>query len=286
LPPETPPGPQATRSRSAGLTLALLGPWEALGSARGVDRDAQRRLRPACPPRPARAPFHRQGRRQQAAVVAWGRYRVRLVAAPRCAYAAVDRPGVPPRAAKRRGTGWRPGLAASGGSHRRGWDAGCPLRRAVTPVGVIPGVGLGPARTKDPPLADTCLAVRRPPHPERPRGGGPALGPSSVEQGVEGQANHTVWGQGYGAQVLCPPQRTRKPPGPQSLRRWRAGLRQRVEAVDDQRCHPCRLDRERPPERSGFQARLAATIARHHFGLWLNEQLGRPPLAFTDLVDW
>jgi len=46
------------------------------------------------------------------------------------------------------------------------------------------------------------------------------------------------------------------------------------------------LDRERPHELSGFQARLAAKIALHNFCIWLNEQLGRPRLAFTDLVDW
>jgi hypothetical protein len=37
---------------------------------------------------------------------------------------------------------------------------------------------------------------------------------------------------------------------------------------------------------SGFQARLAAKIALHNFCIWVNEQLGRPLLAFTDLVDW
>jgi hypothetical protein len=50
--------------------------------------------------------------------------------------------------------------------------------------------------------------------------------------------------------------------------------------------HTFRLDRERPHELSGLQARLAAKIALHNFCIWLNEQLGRPRLAFTDLVDW
>jgi hypothetical protein len=36
----------------------------------------------------------------------------------------------------------------------------------------------------------------------------------------------------------------------------------------------------------GFQARLAAKLARHNFCIWLNGQLGRPNLAFADLVDW
>jgi hypothetical protein len=31
---------------------------------------------------------------------------------------------------------------------------------------------------------------------------------------------------------------------------------------------------------------LAAKITLHNFCIWLNEQLGRPSLAFADLVDW
>jgi len=59
-----------------------------------------------------------------------------------------------------------------------------------------------------------------------------------------------------------------------------------VETVYEQLYHTFRLDRERPHDLSGFQARLAAKIALHHFCIWFNEQLGRPRLAFTDLVDW
>ena len=70
------------------------------------------------------------------------------------------------------------------------------------------------------------------------------------------------------------------------LRRWLAGVRQIVETVYDKLCHTFRLDRERPHDLSGSRARLAAKIALHNFCIWLNEQLGRPLLAFTDLVDW
>jgi len=70
------------------------------------------------------------------------------------------------------------------------------------------------------------------------------------------------------------------------LRRWLAGVRQIVETVHDKLQHTFRLDRERPHELSGLQARLAAKIALHNFCIWLNKQLGRPQLAFTDLVDW
>ena len=59
-----------------------------------------------------------------------------------------------------------------------------------------------------------------------------------------------------------------------------------VETVHAKLQHTFRLDRERPHALSGLQARLAAKSALHNFCLWLNEHLGRPRLAFTDLVDW
>ena len=69
-------------------------------------------------------------------------------------------------------------------------------------------------------------------------------------------------------------------------RRWLVEVRQIVETVNEKLYHTFRLDRERPHELSGLQARLVAKIALHNFCIWLNEQLGRPRLAFTDLVDW
>jgi hypothetical protein len=59
-----------------------------------------------------------------------------------------------------------------------------------------------------------------------------------------------------------------------------------VETGYEKLSHTCRLDRERPHNLSGFQARLAAKMALQNFCIWLNEQHGRPPLAFTALVDW
>ena len=59
-----------------------------------------------------------------------------------------------------------------------------------------------------------------------------------------------------------------------------------VETVYEQRHPACRLDRERPHDRGGFHARFAAKVAWQNFCIWLNEPLGRPWLAFTDLVDW
>jgi Transposase DDE domain len=286
LPPERHPGPQATLSRSAVVTVAVFGQWQGFGSERGLYRYAQRHLRAAFPQLPTREQFNRQMRQQHAALVAFFRHLVALLAAQRCAYEALDSSGVPTRDAKRRGAGWLPGLADLGWSNRLGWYEGFHLLMAVNPVGVITGFAFGAASTTDQPLAATFFAVRRSPHPRMPSVGAPALGPYVVDKGFEGQATHVTWWQTYGAQVLWPPKRNSKTPWPTARRRWLAGVRQIVETVYDKLAHTFRLDRERPHDLSGFWARLAAKIALHNFCIWLNEQLGRPRLAFVDLVTW
>jgi hypothetical protein len=286
LPPELHPGPQAALSRSEVVTLALFGQWQGFGSERGFDRYAQRHLRAAFPARPAREQYNRQVRQQHAALVAFFLYLVRLLGAQRCAYEALDSSGVPTRDAKRRGAGWLPGLADIGWSNRLGWYEGVHLLLAVNPLGVITGFGCGAASTKDQPLAATFFALRRQPHPHVASVGAPALSPDVVDKGFEGQANQRTWWTTYGAQVICPPKRNSKTPWPKPLRRWLAGVRQIVETVHDKLQHTFRLARERPHALSGLQARLAAKMALHNFCMWLNEQLGRPRLAFTDWVDW
>jgi hypothetical protein len=148
------------------------------------------------------------------------------------------------------------------------------------------GLGVGAARTKDQPLAETFLARRCWLQPGRPSVGAPALGPYVVDKSFEGQAHQAMWRQTYGAQVRCPPKRHSKTPWPKARRRWRAGGRQIVDTVYDKLFHTFRLDRKRPHELGGFRTRLAAKIALHTFCIWLNAQLGRSWLAFTGLVDW
>ena len=286
LPPETHPGPEAALSRSETVTLAIFGQWQGFGSERGFYRYAQRHLRPAFPQLPTREQFNRQVRQHYAALVACFLYLGRLLAAQHCLYEALDSSGMPTRDAKRRGAGWLPGLADIGWSNRLGWYEGFHLLLAVTPVGVITGFGFGPASTKAQPLAATFFALRRQPPPGLARVGAPARGPYVVDKGFEGQANQRAWWRSYGAQVICPPKRNSKTPWPRRLRRWLAGVRQMVETVYEKLHHTFRLDRERPHELSGFQARLAAKIALHNFCIWLHAQLGRPRLACTDLVDW
>lgn len=286
LPAESHPGPHAALSRSEVLTLAIFGQWQEFGSERGFYRYAQRHLRSAFPCWPTRPQFNRQLRHHQPALVLCVLHLVRCLAAHQCPYEALDSSGVPTRDAKRRGRGWLPGLANIGWSNRLGWYEGFHLLLAVTPVGVITGFGFGSASTKDQPLAETLFALRRFPQPQWRGAGTPAHGPYVVDKGFEGAAAHTAWAQHYGARVLCPPKRNSARPWSKRLRRWLAGIRQMVETVYDKLYHTFRLDRERPHELDGFQARLAAKIALHNFCIWLNEQLGRPRLAFTDLVDW
>ena len=107
-----------------------------------------------------------------------------------------------------------------------------------------------------------------------------------VDKGFEGQAAGQRWRDCYGAWVICPPRRNSRNPWPKALRRWLAGLRQMVETVFGKLHQAFALDRERPHQLDGFQTRLAARVALHNFCIWLNRQVGRPSLAFVDLLGW
>lgn len=58
-----------------------------------------------------------------------------------------------------------------------------------------------------------------------------------------------------------------------------------VETVFEKLHHTFRLNKERPHDLTGLQTRLAAKVALHNFCIFLNLKLGRPPLAFADLID-
>ena len=286
LPPEPRPGPAPALSRSEVLTLGIFGQWHGFGSERGFYRYARRHLRPAFPALPAREQFNRHLRRHGAALLACLRHLAHLLRAGQAPYEVLDSAAVPTRDAKRRGAGWLPGLADIGWSNRLGWFEGLRLLLAVTPTGVVTGFGLGPASPKDQPLAETFFALRRRPHRRWAGAGAPAGGPYVADRGFEGEDQHRRWVHAYGAAVLCPPRRRRAHLWPKALRRWFAGKRQIVETVIARLGDTFRLGRERPHSLDGLQARLAAKLALHNFCIWLNDQLGRPPLTFADLIDW
>lgn len=205
----------------------------------------------------------------------------------RCPYEALDSTAMPVRDAKRRGAGWLAGYADLGWSNRLGWYEGFRLLMAVGPKGVITGFGFCAASVADQALAETFFAARRHPISRLGSAGQPASGVYAADKGFEGAKNHRRWLELYGARIVHPPKRnSRKRSWPKGLRRWLAGIRQIVETVYDKLLNTFGLHRERPHELSGVRARLAARVALHNFCIWLNEQLGRPWLAFADLLGW
>jgi len=280
------PGPEPSLSPSEVVTLAIFGQWARFQSERDFYRYASQQLRGAFPTLPDHSQFNRLLRHHLPTTIAFFRHLVTLLGARYCPYEALDSSGVPTRDSKRRGAGWLAGMANIGWCNKLGWYEGFHLLMAVNPQGIITGFAFGSASTADQHLAETFFAVRHQPHPRLESVGWPALGPYVVDKGFEGEAHHQRWWLCYGAQVICPPKRNSRHYWPKSLRRWVAGIRQIVETVYDKLHNAFRLDRERPHDLSGFWARLAAKIALHNFCIWLNERLGRPRLAFADLLDW
>jgi hypothetical protein len=285
-PPPVQVGPAARLSRSEVVTLALFAQWRQFASERAFYRWAVMHLRGAFPTLPARSQYNRLLRRCHDAIVAVGQRLARRLDARTCAYEALDTMGVATRNAKRRGSGWLAGQASIGWCNRLGWYEGLHLLSAVTPHGAITGFGFDGAHRKDQPLATTFFAARCAPQPGLPSVGCPAVGAYVVDTGFEGMALHAQWQQAYGATVVCLPHRARDQGWSPALRRWHASLRQIIETVHDRLLETFGLEHERPHDLTGFRARLAAKVSLHNFCLWLNVRLGRPPLAFADLIDW
>jgi len=194
---------------------------------------------------------------------------------------------MPIRDCKRRGHGWLAGYADIGWSNSLGWYEGFCRLIATDPTGVITGFCFGAASTADQQLAETFFAVRAQPNSRLTSVGSISSAPYIADKGFEGAENHRRWQQSYGAQLIHPPKpNSRKRSWSKRLRRWVAGIRQIVESVYDKLFNTFGLWRERPHELQGLRARLAARVALHNFCIWLNEQLGRPRLAFADLLGW
>ena len=111
-------------------------------------------------------------------------------------------------------------------------------------------------------------------------------GPYVADKGFEGAENHQRWHARYGARLIHPPKRNSRRAWSKRLRRWVAGIRQIVQSLYDKLFNTFGLYRERPHDLRGLRARLAVRVALHNFCIWLNERLGRPRLAFADLLQW
>jgi hypothetical protein len=279
-------GPAPALSRSEAITLALMSQWGRFGSERDFYRYADRRLRGAFPRLPHRTQLNRQIRRERDAIVAVGHAIADLLGARAGEYEVLDGTAAPVRNIKRSGSGWLGGQAAIGKSSRLGWFEGFMVLIAAEPDGVITGHGFGPGNTKDQVLAETFFAARRTPQPRLPSVGRPSQEPYLADSGFIGAKRHTGWAEDYGARVVCPPYRSAAKNWPPALRRWLGGLRQIIESVNGKLVQHFRLDRDRPHSLDGFAARLAAKVALHNACCWLNRLLGRPTLAFADLLGW
>lgn len=287
-PPKRCPGPDASLSPSEVITLAIFARWGRFASERDFYRYAETKLRGAFPTLPDRSQFNRLVRSCTELIEAFPLHLASLLTdARKCPYQALDSSAMPTRDCKRRGHGWLAGYADIGWSNSIGWYEGFSLLTAVDPTGVITGFCFSSASTADQQMAETFFATRARPNQRLLSVGSICSGPYVADKGFEGAETHLKWLENYGARVLHPPKRnSRKRSWSKPLRRWVAGIRQIVESVYDKLFNTFGLWRERPHDLGGLRSRLAARVALHNFCIWLNDQLGRPRLAFADLLGW
>ena len=268
------------------VTLALFGQWMRFRTERDFYRWADRHLRSAFPTLPDLAQLNRRMRASQHLIVAVFRHLADALLLPTDLYEALDTTAAPTRDAKRRGHGWLWGQADIGISKRIGWFEGFRVVTAVRASGVITGFGFAPASTKDQPVATTFLAARCDQHPRLESvGAWPGL-PYAADKGFEGRGWHALWRDELGAELICPPKKNLKLIWPPYWSHRLASIRQIVETANASLHIWFGLERSRPHTLSGFAMRLAAKVALHNFCIWMNRQLGRPDLAFADLIDW
>jgi len=283
------PGPQASLCASEVITLAIFARWGRFSSERDFYRYARTCLCNAFPTLPDRSQFNRSVRSNTEFIEAFILHLIALLEMQRCRrpYEALDSSAMPTRDCKRRGHGWLAGQADIGWSNSLGWYEGFSLLSAVDSSGVITGFCFGAASTADQQMAETFFAMRARPNRRLISVGSAAAGPYIADKGFEGAENHLRWLESYGAHIIHPPKRnSRKRSWSKPLRRWVAGIRQIVESVYEKLFNTFGLWRERPHELQGLRSRLAARVALHNFCIWLNDQLGRPRLAFADLLGW
>jgi hypothetical protein len=285
-PEPTRPGPSPSLTRSEVAALALLGVCGHFRSERAFYGWARRHLRSAFPSLPDRSQFNRLCRRHAAALAALAVRLSSALATEGDLYEVVDTTVAVTRDRRRGGAGWLAGQADLGWSTRAGWCQGIRVLLSVWPSGVVTGFGIAPASTSERLMAETLFAARHEPQPQLPSAGAPAAGPYLMDTGFEGRAWHARWRARFALDLICPNKRSALHPWPEAARRWVSSARQIVETVNEKLLNHFGLARERPHTISGLQARLACRVALHNLCIQLNRDLGRPPLAFADLLVW
>jgi hypothetical protein len=308
--PELPrsPGTRPELSDSEVLTLTICAQW-LRRSERALVRSAGTHWRAYFPRVLSQSAYNRRRRRLAGVLVPLGPLVAQALGAWARAYQVVDTVPVP---LLRRCRGQYHRLFAdeaaigTGGSDRD-WYYGCKLLLAVTRAGVITGFLLAPASTADRWVGEACwcwraepLAEPSPPTalpPSHRRGGryvgptGPrwprqgvgaaSTAPSIVDRGFRGAWWQAHWQQDYGACVLPPDD---SPGRAARLRRWQhARWRQMVETVNAQLTEVLGLSFPGARSAWGLLTRVAAKVAAHNLGIWLNRLFGRSDLALATL---
>jgi hypothetical protein len=208
------------------------------------------------------------------------------LARPEDLYEAVDGCAVLTRDRRRRGLGWLCEATSIGKSNRLGFYEGLHLLDAVTADGVLTGYLVAPAATHDQRMLDAFLAMRCGALPPNVTVGRPRSNTYLADKGFSSDGKQQERWQRFGARVVSAPQRGHGRLWDKADRRWLARHRQIVETVHDKLLHAFRLATDRLHTLEGFRARLAAKAAAHNFCIWLNRRLGRPNLAFADILGW
>lgn len=274
-------GRPASLSASEVLPLALYSQPARFLSETNFYEHATTQLRHLFPRLPDRSQFHRLVRQHAETLVEFFHSLVGEMKVQACNYEILDSTAVPVRHPQRGGRGWFAGQVDIGWSNRLGWYEGFHLLLSINPEGIITGYGFAEASCADRALAETFFQGRAHPHPRLPTVGEPAIGAYRADGGFQGEDHQQRWAARYGTVVLTPPHYKTKQTWTPEQKRFFSSLRQLVETTYAKLHKIWRLDQDRLPCLSGFQARLAAKMAMHNFCIWLHRSLGRPLLAFA-----
>lgn len=281
------PGPVAALSRAEAVTLCLFGQWSRFQSERDFYRFCDQRLRHLFPRLPDRSQFNRQLRKHYTVYCAFLSHLAQHLGAEEASYEVVDRCAFATRDRRRRGEGWLFSHTDIGLSNRLGFFEGFHILDCATKDGIVTGFCLAPASAKDQPMATAFFAAR---HTSDSRF--PCVGEGSLcqdylgDKGFSGPRLHRRWKEAFCVSFHCVPQHNHAKPWPKPWRLWMARHRQIIETVHDKILNTFRLAKERPHHLYGALCRLAAKYALHNLCIYINRQLGRPNLAFADLLGW
>jgi hypothetical protein len=280
-------GPQPKLSPSEVITLNVFGQWNRFDGERDFWRFAQSQLRCAFPQLCDRSQFNRASRRLTPVTAAFFQHLAEVLGSRECLYEVIDRFGVATRRSGRRGIGWLPEYTDKGLCSRIGFFHGVQVLSCVTRTGIITGFGVAAGSTKDQPMAGELFRYRKQPHWSMPWIGRPAASQVYLsDKGFSGPKRHVEWFLETEAVLTCAPQKGHGTPWPQLHERAIASMRQIVETVHEKLLRKFRLQNERPHDITGLFSKLCAKSALHNACIWMNRQLGRADLAFTELLGW